>query len=175
MRRWFVHILLFTAVLALPSPASAAIIGTFGWTYDAGLGTGSVFDVTNESAVTFESLSFALFAPGSSVEFMSMPLDPLDNDVAPGATRQSIADLSLFLVPDDIERVVLTFLFDGTTITTALHSNSLTGEIDLMSTATSIQGPDVSTPVPEPSTLALLACGIAAACARRRRRAPRLP
>jgi hypothetical protein len=142
--------------------ANAAPIGLFSWNYDALFGSGSVFGVANESFDPFEDTFIDLFAPGATTSFVTLSL----GDIDAGLSVQSIDDLSLLLVPDDLDRAILRMSYTGSNVTATLLASSLTGEFARV-TSTVID--DASTAsVPEPSTLVLLGLGFLGAVRRRR-------
>src|SRR5690349_1918833 len=95
-------LLAFLVMLALPERAAGAVIGTFGWDYDPTF-TGSVFSVVNGTTSTFEDIFIDLYAPGASSPFQTLGLA----DIGSGGAVVTIDDLSLLLVPADLDRAVL--------------------------------------------------------------------
>lgn len=145
---------------------SAVPIGTFEWVYDTLFGTGSTFSLTNESEKTFDAIFVDLYAGDGSDPFRTLDL----GTVLGGGITQSIDDLSLLTVPTDIARAHLRFTLAGDLVGADLLATELSGESEgLTAVSVDILGPQASPePVPEPSTLALLASGVLIALRRRR-------
>ena len=153
-------------LLLAPARASATSIGVFDWTYDAAFGTGSTFSVTNDSTDPFSDVFVDLYAPSESIAFLSLSL----GEVSAGGTAQSIDDLSLLLVPNDLATAVLRLSFGSDPITATIVASSLQGDpAFLLQSSIDILTDDSPnpTPIPEPSTVVLVGSVLGAAAVRR--------
>ena len=165
-RRWRSVIGGVVVLLSLSAEANAAPIGTFEWAYDVLFGTGSTFNITNTSTGVFEDTFVDLYAPAATTPFQTISFGDVDS----GGSAQSIDDLSVFLVPDDLARVQLRLTFDATPVTAQLLASDLQGLPTLLLIgATDITGP-APTNVPEPPSVSLMLLGFAATAFAARRR-----
>jgi hypothetical protein len=151
-------IVCLSAITLLPQSASAATIGAFEWLYDAAFATGSTFNVTNEYDRPYLSVFVDLFAPGAIQPFHTLSLDDVP---ANGGFIQSIDDLSIFLVPDDIGSATLRLTAGGVPVTATLSATDLLGDpADFLAGSIDITSrelpPGPETPIPEPGTLILV-------------------
>jgi PEP-CTERM motif len=133
-----------------------SVLGTFGWVDDILFGSGSTFDVQNESSFTFESVFVDLFALGATTPFQTLALGDIPS-MQPG---QSFEDLSSLSVGTDLVQALLRLTLGDTALTATLLASSLTGDsAGFVTTSVDIQAP---APVPEPATLTLLGSSLAA-------------
>jgi len=141
-----------------------SVIGIFEWVDDVLFGTGSTFDVDNESSFTFESVFVDLFSSGATSPFQTLAL----GDIPSMGFSQSFEDLSALIVGTDLSQALLRLTFGDTPLTATLFASSLNGDPQtLLATSVDIQ---TTAPVPEPATLTLLGSSLAAMGWRLRRR-----
>lgn len=157
---------ILTALLLLPSTASAAPLGTFEWVYDALLGTGSTFTVTNESAGVFQAVFVDLYRADTADPFQSIDLGSIES-LGLAQNFETISDL----VPTNLARAQLRLSFGGAALGVNLFASALTGDAQaLLAGSVDIIYPDTPPePVPEPPPLLLLGVGSAALAFFRRR------